>query len=122
MTNADSIKFYIDNDFIGYFYPSKKYPNLPHPPIIIDDFIGNLISENENFSPKDNIRIKELFKAVMKYGVDFPLKYRIKMASFLFRNKMSYDDGAKLYEKYIGKWGSESTIYKFEAYIERGFC
>ena len=119
MTNADSIKFYIDDDFIDYFYPSLEYPDLPHPPIIIDDFIGNLISENEDFSPKDNIRIKELFKAVMKYGIDFPFKYKIKMALFLFRNKMKFDDAAKLYEKYIGKWGSESTTYKFEAYIEK---
>jgi len=119
MTNADSIKFYINDDFIDYFYPSEKYSDLPHPPIIIDDFIGNLIHENEDFSPKDCDRVKKIFKQVMKHGTNFPFRYKFMLAFFLFRNKLKFDDAAKLYEKYIGKWGSESTFYKFEAYIDK---
>lgn len=117
LTNTEYVKFYIDNDFIGKFYPSKKYPDLPHSPVIIDDFIGNLIHENEEFSDKDKDRVKDVLKAVTVYGMNLPLKYKIKMAIFLFKNKMSIDESAKLYEKYVGKWGSESTSYRFEGFI-----
>jgi beta-galactosidase len=55
----------------------------------------------------------------MKHGTNFPLRYKFMLAFFLFRNKLKFDDAAKLYEKYIGKWGTESTVYKFEAYIDK---
>lgn len=116
LTNADSIKFYINDEFINQFYPSAQYQYLPHAPIIIDDFIGNLIHENESFSKKDADRVKDVLRAVTKYGMNLPLKYKIKMGIFLFKNKMGVDEAAKLYEKYVGRWGLESTTYRFEAY------
>ncbi|MBN2604288.1 MAG: glycoside hydrolase family 2 protein [Bacilli bacterium] len=116
LTNADSIKFYINDEFINEFYPTQQYKYLPHAPVIIDDFIGNLIYEKEPFSSKDADRVKDVLRAVTKYGMNLPLKYKIKMGIFLFKNKMSIDEAAKLYEKYIGKWGQESTTYRFEAY------
>ncbi len=114
LTNVDYVKFYIDDDFIGEFYPSEEYIDLPHPPIIINDFIGRQIHDNENFSEKDKDRIKDVLKAITIYGMNLPPKYRIKMAIFLFKNKMSIDQVAKLYEKYVGKWGTKSTTYRFE--------
>ena len=58
-TNADYVKFYIDEQFIGSFYPSKEYESLPHPPIVIDDFIGQAIHDNEPYSAKDCDKIKD---------------------------------------------------------------
>ena len=117
MTNAERVKFFINDDFIDYFYPSKKYPHLPHPPIIIDDFIGNLIHENEEFNQKDCDRIKDVLSAAIRYGANLPLKYKIKMGVFLFKNKLKYIDAEALYMKYIVKWGTESTRYRFESYV-----
>ncbi len=116
LTNADHIKFYINNNFIDYFYPSNRYPNLPHPPIIIDDFIGNLIKENEKYSEKDSNKIKKVFKVMMKCGMNIPLKSKISLRLFLFKNKIQFHDIEKLYSKYIARKGEKSTIYKFEAY------
>ena len=42
-TNADSVKLYRGDAYIGEFFPNKKeYPALAHPPIVIDDIIGAL--------------------------------------------------------------------------------
>ena len=116
LTNTDFIKFFIDDDLIGKFYPTDEYPDLPYPPIIIDDFIGDQIHDNEDFSDKDKDRVKSILKAIATYGMNLPLKYKIKLAIFLFNNKMSIDQTEKLYEKYVGKWGTESTTYRFEGY------
>ncbi|KFZ27493.1 MAG: Beta-galactosidase [Candidatus Izimaplasma bacterium HR2] len=117
LTNTDYVKFFIDNELIGKFYPSKMYKDLPHPPVIIDDFIGNQIHKNETFSKRDKNRIKDILKAIMVHGKDLPLKYKIKLKRFLFKNKMTYDDALRLYAKYVGKWGAESTTYRFEGYL-----
>jgi beta-galactosidase len=116
MTNADYVKFYINDDFINDFYPSKNHwPYLPKSPIIVDDFIGNLIHENEPYSKKDCDTIKEVLLSVMKTGINIPLRLKIKMLIFLKKNKLSFDQAAVFYEKYIGKWGLESVSYKFQA-------
>lgn len=117
LTNAEYIKFYINDEYINSFYPTDKYKYLPHSPIVVDDFIGNLIHEKESYSKKDADRVKDVLRAIIKYGMKLPLKFKIKMAIFLFKNKMGLDGAAKLYEKYVGKWGQESTTYRFDAYI-----
>ncbi len=114
LTNLDSIKFYINEDYVGEFFPSDEYKHLPHPPIIIDDFIGNLIHNNEKFSEKDANTVKEILLSIMKNGLKLPLLKKLKMGIILFKYKLSIDKAAKLYEKYVGKWGLESIEYKFE--------
>jgi beta-galactosidase len=116
MTNADYVKFYINDTFINDFYPSKEaWSHLPHAPIIVDDFIGNMIHENEPYSSKDCDTIKEVLLSVMRTGINIPLRLKLKMLIFLKKNKLSFDQAAIFYEKYIGKWGLESVSYKFQA-------
>jgi beta-galactosidase len=116
MTNADYVKFYINDTFINDFYPSKeKWSYLPHAPIIVDDFIGQMIHENEPYSSKDCDTIKEVLLSVMRTGINIPLRLKLKMLIFLKKNKLSFDQAAIFYEKYIGKWGLESVSYKFQA-------
>ncbi|MGS0972501.1 MAG: glycoside hydrolase family 2 TIM barrel-domain containing protein [Candidatus Izemoplasmataceae bacterium] len=115
LTNAEYIKFYINDDFIGDFYPSEQYIHLPHPPVIINDFIGHLIHDHESFSTKDADRVKSVLLHIMHHGMKLPLKEKLKMLIVLMKYKMSIDEAAKLYEKYVGKWGMESLEYRFEA-------
>lgn len=121
LTNCDEVKFYINDDYINTFTPSSEYSALPHPPIIIDDFIGRLIHDNEPFSKKDASTIKHILLHIMKHGMNLPLSLKLKMGLVLFKNKLSIDQAAKLYEKYVGKWGLESLTYRFEGY-KAGQC
>lgn len=115
MTNADYVKFYINEDFIGDFYPSDRYPDLPHAPVIIDDFIGRLIHDNESFKEKDADTVKETMLHIMRNGMKMPFKLQMKFKRVLKKYGISLDQAAKLYETYVGKWGLESLEYKFEA-------
>ena len=119
LSNCDYVKFYINDDYIGDFYPSDKYQSLPHSPIVIDDFIGNLIHKNEDFKEKDATVIKNILLHIMKHGLKLPIWKKIQMGIILMKYKMSIDQAAKLYEKYVGKWGLESITYKFEGVMDK---
>lgn len=117
LTNCDYIKLYINDTFIKQFYPLKdKYPSLPHPPVVIDDFIGDLIIENEKFSKKDACLIKQLLIKIDKSGGKITLLDKLKLGYIFVKYKMNMLDGENLYLKYFGGWGSESTQYRFEGY------
>ncbi len=113
LTNCDSIKFYASDEFIGDFYPVKdKYRNLPNRPIIINDFIGNRIHENENFSPKDADIIKKLLIKANQTGGHLSIIDKVQLGILFIKYKMNFLDAENLYTKYFGGWGSESTVYK----------
>lgn len=116
-TNADCVKLYKNDNFVKTFYADKKeYGHMPHPPIIIDDFVGELIEKQEGFSHKDAECIKEVLFAVAKYGQHhLPLKYRLKMGWIMLRGKLNLEEGMKLYNTYMGNWGGEAVTYRFEA-------
>ncbi len=116
-TNCDYIKLYKNEKYIGDYYPDKKeFKNLPHPPIIIEDLIGSQIKDNERFSEKDADRIKDILLAGTKYGLDLPVKYKIKMGYLMLKTGLNMDEGINLYSKYIGNWGEKQIEYKFEGY------
>jgi len=120
MTNCDYIKVYRNGDWIGDFYPSKDlYPDLPHPPVVISDFIGNQLVEHEKFSKKDSDRVKSILKAYTNYGFDMPIKYKIKMAYIMLKYKLKFEDATILFGKYLGDWGNELTMYEFEGFLHQ---
>lgn len=116
-TNGDSVKLYKNNQFVKEFYPSERYKNLKHPPILIDDFIGTLIDQNEGFDLKTSNTIKECLVAVASFGLDnLPFKYLFKLGLLMIKNKkfnMAY--ATELYNKYISGWGQDTSGYRFEA-------
>jgi len=116
-TNADSIKLYKNDEFINEFTGCRKrYPNLPHPPVLIDDMIGDLLEKNEGYSPKIAKQIKECLMAAVSYGVtNLPLKYLLKLAKLFMVDGLRFTDGYTLYQKYIGNWGGAAPTYRIEA-------
>lgn len=117
-TNCDYVKLYKNDQYINTFYPNKeKYPNLPSPPVIIDDLIGDAIKENEKFSSKDAEIIKRLLITVNKHGMDLSLVDTLKMARLFIKYKLNMKDAEDLYTKYFGGWGEKATNFYFEGYI-----
>lgn len=117
MTNLDYVKVYKNNEYIKTFHPSfKKYPHLKHPPIVIDDLIGETLMRNEKMKYRDAERTKKVLKAVTQYGNNLPLKYKLSMLYILKKYRMTYDNAVQLFYKYMSGWGSKGTIYKFEGY------
>lgn len=116
-TNADSIRLYKNQAFVKEFYPDRAaFPNMPHPPVAINDFVGEQMEKGEGFSNKTAESIKEVLFAVTKYGQNnLPLRYQLKMLKVMKQNKLKIEDGINLYYKYIGNWGGKVTTYRFEA-------
>ncbi len=62
-TNCDYVKFYKNDLYINTFYKNtKEYAYIPNAPIIVDDFIGDLIEKNEKFSKKRRFESKKCFE------------------------------------------------------------
>ncbi|PKK96600.1 MAG: beta-galactosidase [Tenericutes bacterium HGW-Tenericutes-3] len=118
-TNTDYIKLYKNEQYVGTFKPNHKtYMNLPHPPIVIDDFIGETLKENEQMSAKDAEIAKSILRAIGKYGNHLPLKIKLKVVYILKKYKLTYDQGVKMFYKYMSGWGTDKTSYRFEGYVK----
>ncbi|HZJ89550.1 MAG TPA: glycoside hydrolase family 2 TIM barrel-domain containing protein [Bacilli bacterium] len=117
-TNVEYLKLYRNNEYIKTFYPAfKKYPHLKHPPIIIDDFISDLIANNEGLSKKDGERAKKILRAVQISGTNFSLKTKLMILYLFTKYKLTMDEGVALFYKYLSNWGSKQSDYRFDGYI-----
>ncbi len=118
ITNCDSVKVFIDDIFIKEYKASdSKFRHLNHGPILLDDCIGDRLVDEEGYSPKVSKKIKRLLFAAQQYGLDnIPLKYKISALNLMVFNGMKYETLVQVYGKYIGNWGGEANVWKFEGY------
>lgn len=116
-TNADEVRLYKNNTFIKSFTPDRKsYPHLPHPPILIDDFIGDLLTTEQGYRPQNAKVIKRVLTALVQYGQHrLPLRYKLQMAVVMLAERLTMADGARLYAEYVANWGQKATVYRFDA-------
>ncbi len=117
ITNADQVKAYKNGQYIGTFdRKDSPFKHLPRGPILIDDFIGDLIEKGEGFSKRKASDIKRVLMAANKYGLSHLPVYALALAAkcILFYG-MNMADAVDLYNKYVGNWGGEVTSYRFEA-------
>ncbi len=116
-TNADSVKMYKNGTFIKeYTKDNSPYKHLVHPPILIDDYIGDTLEKGENMSHNQAEDVKALLNEVAKVGLYGLSKLMYaKAGKIMVMYHMQMEDAVKLFNKYIGDWGGESTVYTFEA-------
>lgn len=110
-TNCDTVSLYKNEVLLGEYEVIKK--NGFNEPLVITDFIGNQIVENEDYSAKIADQIKDVMVAYNRYGMDIPLSKKLLMAKLMTVNKLNFEKFASLYLKYVGNWGSKSVIYTF---------
>lgn len=116
-TNMDYVKLYKDDELVNDFYPNKKlYPHLKHAPIVIKDFIGQTLMNNEKMSYRDAERAKKVFISITKNGNNLPFKYKLTLGYLMLKYHLSMDNGINLYYKYMSGWGAKAPVYRFEGY------
>ncbi|MCQ2496984.1 MAG: glycoside hydrolase family 2 protein [Lachnospiraceae bacterium] len=117
-TNLDSVKFYKDDTLVGEFFPDKTvYGSLPHPPVIIDDFAGDLLVKQEKYPKEKADKIKEAFEAIRQYGRDnLPIKTKLALTKLNSIDKISMEKINELYVKYVIGWGWGVKKYEFVGY------
>ena len=116
-TNADCVRLYKNGVLVKEFYPNTEdYPALPHPPVVIDDFIGNLLETQESYDKKTADCLKDCLGAIAKHGTSaLPPKYLLKLAKLMVFKGLKISDGVELYGKYVSNWGGEATEWRFDA-------
>ncbi len=118
-TNCDSVKLYKNDSFVGEYYPEESlYPNLPHPPIFIDDLIGNLLVEQGIFPQKQAKTITRLLNSFKQNGFNMPLKDKIPFGLMMARKKLTYPQIFQLFEEHIALQSNAPVIWKLEGYID----
>lgn len=117
ITNADSVRLYKNDVFIKEFTKeNSSFKNLPHGPILIDDFIGDLMVEGEGFSKAKSEDVKSILMSACKHGVNnLPFSTMLKAAKCVLFRGMKMQEAVDLYSKYIGNWGGTATVYRYEA-------
>lgn len=117
-TNCDCVKVYKNETYIDTFLPSfGRYKGVPHPPVIVDSYLGRRIHDGEVFKDKDADFIKCLFTKISIHGQEaMSFQDKVKLASLFMKYKMKFSDGYAMFGKYMGTWGTESTTYKYEGY------
>ncbi|MCR5202346.1 MAG: glycoside hydrolase family 2 protein [Lachnospiraceae bacterium] len=119
LTNADSVKMYKNDEFIKeYKSTDTEFKFLKHGPILVDDYIGDAILENEPDLDKRQIEnIKIILNEVARNGMHDMDKAVIAKA-FLY--KLKYNPAMEkvydFYSKYVEGWGNEAITFKFVAF------
>ena len=116
-TNADSVKMYKNGRFLKEYVPhSETFKHMKYSPILVDDYIGNAIVENERFTSKQAEILKTALNHIALYGYgQMPPKILWMAFRCMVFYRMSREEIVDLYTKYIGDWGGTATEYRFEA-------
>ena len=117
LSNADSVKMYKNDRFIKEYLPEMSpYKHLKHGPILIDDFIGDSLAQNERFRPKHAKEITDAMNLVARGSLNhIPKRLYLTALKLLLIYHIDFAEVTRLYTKYIGDWGGTATIYRFDA-------
>lgn len=117
VTNADSVRVYKNGVFVREFTGADTpFKALPHGPIRMDDFIGDLMMEGEGFDRATSEDVKKILMAACKNGLGhLPASALLLAAKCMVFRGMRMQDAVELFRKYIGNWGGTATEYRFDA-------
>jgi len=117
ITNADSVRVYKNDRLLKtYTAADSAYPHLAHGPILMDDFIGGRLAEEEGYKPDQAKLVCDILNYSAVYGFSsLPPRIKLKAAKAMLRYRMTFEDAYRLYGKYIGSWGDRTATYRFEA-------
>lgn len=114
-TNADEVRLYKNDKFVTRFRPEEGR-GLAHPPILVDDTIGELLETQEGCTGVKEKLLHDCLVSAGRYGLaNMPPADKLKLLRCMLFYRLSLDDGVKLYGKYVGNWGGEATRWRFDA-------
>lgn len=116
-TNADSVKMYLNGKFIQEFTKENSpYKNIPHGPILIDDYVGNRLVDEAGLSASAAKDVKNILNYIALNGQNaVGFSQGLSFVRLLLRgiNRAKITD---CYTKFVGNWGQESAVFRFEAF------
>ena len=114
-TNADSVSLYKDGNFVTKL-KNGKWKGLPHGPMVMDDTIGCLLETQEGFEKPKAELLRTCLLVIHKRGLSNLTPADLaKMGFAMVKYGLKYEDALALYGKYVGNWGGEATVWRFDA-------
>ncbi len=119
-TNVDYVKFYRGDSLIGTFNPDKKrFPHVTHPPIVLDNLIGELLVQ-EGLSKKDALKVGKVLSLAGAEGFTIKKRKVVPYIPVVLKNmitgKLSVKKIVDIFFKYMLVWGEKASEYKIEGY------
>jgi beta-galactosidase len=116
-TNAESVRLYRGDRLIKEFPAlNAAFPHLPHPPIVLDDFLGDSLESKEELSPKNAVRIKTILQSINRTGPgQIALINYLRMLLVMISARRSARSLTALITQCVMSWGSESLAWRIEA-------
>jgi beta-galactosidase len=113
-TNATAVYLYKNGNLVDTLTDHSRGV------VRVEDTVGGLLESQEGFSPKKAALLRKCLVAIGKKGLAglSPADY-LRMGYAMLRYKLKYEDAFALYGKYIGNWGGEATVWRFDA-VEMG--
>ena len=115
-SNAERVNLYKNGEFVDSLCFETVWEGLPHQPQLVLDTVGMLLETQEGFDKKKADLLRKCLVAIGKKGLAglSPADYA-RMAKAMLRYKLTFQDAFRLYGKYIGNWGGEATVWRFDA-------
>ena len=114
-TNADEVALYKNGVFVSKL-SGGDWKGLPHGPMTLTDTLGDLLQTQEGMPEGKAKLLKKALLSAAKHGLSgMPLGDKLRMLYAMVRYRMTLEDGVALYGKYIGNWGGEATVWRFDA-------
>ena len=118
-TNCDAVDLYRSGALVGRFYPDRKtYPHLLHPPVPIDDLIGNRL-DSQGFHPADKKRFLRLASKAMSTGpASFSIGDKLDFALLLLKRGMNFRRARDLVMNYGLAWGKADDGFEVAGILD----
>jgi len=118
-TNCQSVRLYHDGVFVKTFYPDRKgYPHVPHPPVFIDDVIGETICSENGFGGREGRKLAGLLTKMETRGASLSLIDKLQIGALLKRHKLQYRDAVFLSSKYTGIAVMRKGLWRLDGIID----
>ena len=113
-TNCERVELLFRGRPVGtYHVDAERFANLPHPPIPIEDLIGERIDELSGFSPRERRLLRDVLNRAAITGFDLPLMKKIGIALLMRRHELTGSDAIELFERFILWWDAEDPVWEF---------
>lgn len=117
LTNCDYVELYKNGEFVKRFYPlsNKTFGSLKHPPILIDDIVGETFNE-PLIKKKSWPRIAKMLSYTAINGFNaLKLRHKIYLAYMMLKYKGKLEI-TEMWNNYIGSWGGKAKVYTFKGF------
>lgn len=120
-TNADSVKLYRNDKYVGEFFPDrKKYPHLAHPPILIDDLLGKTIEDEQGFHSDSAKLVRKIIAFGRKHGPGMvPVRFGAALLLLCAREKIKLQKLVEILLHYGSDAFGGALTYRFDA-VKKG--